>query len=172
MVDASALLWRLHLRGVDVGERWQVVAMNWAPIAGAGLYAFNDFHAVMAFTGAGRHAAAQAVLDAQTDAMARGNDNAGFTADVGHPACRAVIAFGEGDYRKAVELLRPIRAIAARFGGSHAQRDVIDLTLMEAALRAGNASLATALAAERAERRHDSPLSQLFQRRASQLLAA
>ncbi len=166
MVDASALLWRLHLRGVDVGERWQAVADNWAPIAGAGLYAFNDFHAVMAFTGAGRHGSAQAVIAAQKEAMARGGDNAWFTADVGQPACQAIIAFGEGDYRKAVELLRPIRSIAARFGGSHAQRDVIDLTLIEAALRAGDAALAAALAAERAEQRHDSPLSELFQRRA------
>ena len=73
---------------------------------------------------------------------------------------------------RTVELLRPIRSGAARFGGSHAQRDVIDLTLIEAALRAGDASLAAALTAERADRRHDSPLSQLFQRRASQLLAA
>jgi hypothetical protein len=33
MVDASALLWRLQLRGVDVGDRWQRVADNWAPVA-------------------------------------------------------------------------------------------------------------------------------------------
>ncbi len=172
MVDASALLWRLHLRGVDAGDRWQAVADNWTPIADAGLYAFNDLHAVMAFTAAGRRDAAQAVLAAQKEAMARKGDNAGFTADVGHPACKAIIAFGEDDYRQAVDLLRPIRSIAARFGGSHAQRDVIDLTLIEAALRAGDANLAAALAAERADCRHDSPLSQLFQRRAGQLLAA
>ena len=172
MVDASALLWRLHLRGVDVGDRWVALADNWAPVATSGNYAFNDLHAVMAFVGAGRHADARSVIAAQKDAMARDGDNAGFTADVGHPACRAMIAFGDGDYRQAVDLLRPIRSIAARFGGSHAQRDVIDLTLIEASLRAGDAALAGALAAERADRRHDSPLSQLFQRRAAQLLAA
>ena len=31
MIDAAALLWRLHLRGVDVGERWQTVADGFAP---------------------------------------------------------------------------------------------------------------------------------------------
>jgi hypothetical protein len=46
---------------------------------------------------------------------------------------------------------------------------VIDLTLIEAAVRAGDAKLATALAAERVDRRHDSPLSQLFLRRARAL---
>src|SRR5262245_31118174 len=49
MIDASALLWRLQLRGVDVGERWQALADAWAPVAGAGNYAFNDVHAMMAF---------------------------------------------------------------------------------------------------------------------------
>jgi hypothetical protein len=172
MVDASALLWRLHLRGADVGDRWQALADNWAPVSTSGLYAFNDLHAVMAFIGAGRRDAAQAVLAAQVEAMAREGDNTGFTADVGHAVCRAVVAFGDGDYSQTVNLLRPVRSLAARFGGSHAQRDVIDLTLIEAALRAKDAPLSAALAAERIDRRHESPLSQLFQRRAMQLLAA
>ncbi|AOF83093.1 hypothetical protein BSY238_647 [Methyloversatilis sp. RAC08] len=59
-------------------------------------------------------------------------------------------AFADGDYAQTVELLRPIRHIAHRFGGSHAQRDVIDLTLIEAAARDGQQSLADALRAERA----------------------
>jgi len=33
MVDASALLWRLMLRGIDVGNRWDAVAANWVPVA-------------------------------------------------------------------------------------------------------------------------------------------
>lgn len=172
MVDASALLWRLKLRGVDVGDRWATVADNWAPIAGAGTYAFNDAHAVMAFVGAGRRSAAEAVLAAQRDAMRRVDDNAAFTAEVGHAVTRALIAFGDGDYARTVELIRPVRSIAHRFGGSHAQRDVIDLTLIEAALRAGDRALSAALAAERADRRHESPLSQLFVRRAGALAAA
>ncbi|TIV59808.1 MAG: tetratricopeptide repeat protein, partial [Mesorhizobium sp.] len=72
-------------------------------------------------------------------------------------------------YDEAVRLMRPIRTIAHRFGGSHAQRDVIDLTLIEAALRAGDQALARALAAERQLARPDSPLSALFLRRASDL---
>lgn len=166
MIDASALLWRLHLRGIDVGNRWDAVAENWSPIATAGNYAFNDAHAVMAFVGAGRRDAAVTVIAAQKDAMARTDDNAMFTRDVGHDVCRAILAFGDGDYATAVRLLRPIRSIAARFGGSHAQRDVLDLTLIEAALRSRNAALATALAAERLDSRHESPLAQLLARRA------
>src|SRR5258707_10100106 len=33
MLDAAALLWRLHLRDIDVGERWQTVAATFAPVA-------------------------------------------------------------------------------------------------------------------------------------------
>ena len=171
MVDASALLWRLTLQGIDVGARWQVLADGWAPVA-AGSYAFNDVHAVMAFVGAGRRAAAEAVLAAQREAMERSDDNAGFTAEVGHAFAKALIAFGDGDYARAAALIRPIRSVAHRFGGSHAQRDVIDLTLLEAAIRSGDGALAGAFAAERDTRRHDSPLSHLFVARAGALAPA
>lgn len=172
MVDASALLWRLHLRGIDVGERWQLVADAWAPLATAGNYAFNDAHAVMAFVGASRRDLGQAVIQAQEKAASRPGDNASFVSDVGHAVARALMAFGEGDYARTVALLRPVRSSSHRFGGSHAQRDVIDLTLIEAAIRSGDGRMAVALASERADRRHESPLSQLFLRRASTLSAA
>ncbi|MER9753106.1 tetratricopeptide repeat protein [Mesorhizobium sp. M0166] len=171
MVDASAILWRLHLGGVDVGERWSALAANWLPKASAGHYAFNDAHAMMAFVGAGLDAPARGLLEAQREAMQGEDDNAAFTRDVGHPLTLAIKAFGEGNYAETIRLIRPIRAIAHRFGGSHAQRDVIDLTLIEAALRSGDGALARALAAERALARPDSPLSALFSRRATALAA-
>lgn len=166
MVDASAILWRLHLGGIDVGDRWTELAANWSPKAGAGNYAFNDAHAMMAFVGAGLEAPARTLLETQREAMQAGDDNAAFTRDVGHPVTLAMKAFGEGNYKETVRLLWPIRAVAHGFGGSHAQRDVIDLTLIEAALRDGNAPLARALTAERALARPESPLSTLFTRRA------
>ena len=58
----------------------------------------------------------------------------------------------------------------ARFGClSHAQRDVIDLTLIEAAIRAGDAGHAHRLARERMEARPHSPLSAMFRQRAERL---
>lgn len=169
MVDASAILWRLHLGGHDVGDRWVAVAENWAPKARAGNYAFNDAHAMMAFVGAGLFGPAADILEAQHEAMQTGDDNASFTRDVGHPVTLAIKAFGDGDYAETVRLMRPVRDIAYRFGGSHAQRDVIDLTLIEAALRSGQKALASALTAERLSARPDSPLAALFGRRASEM---
>jgi hypothetical protein len=155
MIDSSALLWRLELRGIDVGNRWEKLADNWEPLASARNYAFNDMHAMMAFVGAGRTRAAQAVLEAQREAMATEDDNASFTREVGHAATLAIKAFGEGDYAETVRQLRPVRSTAHRFGGSHAQRDLLDLTLIEAARRAGMDRLHAALSAERLYTRRD-----------------
>lgn len=172
MIDASALLWRLSLRGIDVGERWAALADAWTPLAGAGTYAFNDLHAMMAFVGAGRPEPARRLIEAQREAMHGSGDNAAFTREVGHPATRAIAAFGAGEYDETIRLIRAIRPIAHRFGGSHAQRDVLDLTLIEAALRSGRAALAAALAAERERVRPHSPLARLFTRRARMIRAA
>lgn len=167
LIDASALLWRLHLRGVPLGERWQAVADAWEPQAGAGNYAFNDVHAAMAFVCADRPAAIQRVLEAQSGVAPESGDNADFTREVGAPVTRAILAFGNGDYAETVRLLRPVRNRANRFGGSHAQRDLLDLTLIEAALRDGQPALARALTAERADLKPESPANRELLRRAS-----
>lgn len=172
LVDESSLLWRLHLTGADCGDRWQALADSWEKQTGQLSFAFNDAHAMMAFVGAGRHAAAENLLEAQLHALASAGDNAGFTRDVGQPVAQAIFAFGQDDYAETIRLLRPIRHIAHRFGGSHAQRDAIDLTLVEAAIRSGDAALAQALTAERLHARPDSPLSKLFVSRAGNLDAA
>ena len=57
MLDATALLWRLHLRGVDVGNRWSELADAWEKRVEDGYYVFNDMHAMMAFVGSGREVA-------------------------------------------------------------------------------------------------------------------
>jgi tetratricopeptide (TPR) repeat protein len=164
LVDASALLWRLSLRGVDLGDRWMMLAKRYEGLWVPGYYAFNDLHAVMAFLGADRKDLVEATLAAQRQTDA---DNAMFSNDVGLPLIKAFIAFHRGDYAEAIKLIRPVRGIAPRFGGSHAQRDIIDLTLLEAAIRCGNMELAQALTAERALTKHDSPLVALFSQRAA-----
>jgi len=150
LIDASAMLWRLHLRGVDVGDRWEAVAEAWAPQAGAGWYAFNDVHAALAFACAGRDDLLDEVRQAQRRATTGTGDNAMFTAEVGAPLLDALVAMAQGDHGWAAHGLRSVRPIAHRFGGSHAQRDLIDLSLIEAAHRSGDRALAEAVVAERA----------------------
>ncbi len=128
LIDASSLLWRLHLRGADPGRRWQELAARWAPHAADAYCAFNDLHATMAFVGAGRADLAQAVLAAQARRVLGRDTNSDMTRLVGLPACRALNAFGRGDYRTAERLLSRLPPVAHRLGGSQAQRDVLELT--------------------------------------------
>jgi hypothetical protein len=157
MVDASAMLWRLNLAGVDVGARWGKIADVYEAKAAFGRSAFDDAHAMMAFLGAGRREAVEAVLAAQKAAMEGPGDNAEAVRVVGLPVIQGVQAFSEGDWRRCVEKLREVRNRAWRFGGSNAQRDLIDITLIEAARRAGETSLERALLAERAAAKPDLP---------------
>jgi tetratricopeptide (TPR) repeat protein len=151
MLDASALLWRLMLDDVDTGDRFQALATAWVPkISGRPWYAFNDLHGVIALAGAGRHEDIRTfVTDRQRWLDTATGSNARMTADIGLPASRAILAFVEQRHDDVIEELWPIRRTLATFGGSHAQRDALHRTLLEAALRSGRYELARALTSER-----------------------
>lgn len=157
-LDGAALLWRLQLLGVDVGARWQALASDWAdPLAHAGHCAFNDMHALLALLGSGEHARAAALLDASASRAAE--DNRAMAQEVGLPLMRGLTAFAAGDAAEACRLLYPLRAVAHRFGGSHAQRDLIDQTLLAAAAAGSETALGRALLNERALAKPATPLT-------------
>lgn len=165
MVDASALLWRLTMSGVDVGDRWSEIATAWDAHADGALYPFNDWHAAMAWLGAGREADVERLQAALRDAP-RAREASRWAADTGADLVAGFAAFWRGDHDSAVQHLHRARFIANSFGGSHAQRDVIDWTLTEAALRGHRFDLAEALANERLALRAHSPVNHGFLRRA------
>jgi len=167
LLDAAALLWRLHVLGHNVGDRWDDVADAYEPWIGDGYYAFNDMHAMMAFVATGREAAAIELLATLERRAADGDVNGINTREIGLPICRAFKAFGDGDYATCEALLRPVRMIAQRFGGSHAQRDALDVTMLEAAIRGGDLSRARVFATERLAHKPDSPLARSFRDRAA-----
>ena len=80
---------------------------------------------------------------------ASGVEAAGLYRTVGIPVVEGLAAFHRGAYDQAVELLLPVRVDLWQIGGSHAQRDVVDWTLAEAAVRAGQRDVALSLAHER-----------------------
>jgi predicted Zn-dependent protease len=67
------------------------------------------------------------------------------------------VAFSRGDHAACAETLLSVRETAMRFGGSNAQRDVLSLTLAEAALRGRDVPLSRALASERTRLRPANP---------------
>jgi hypothetical protein len=150
-IDATAMLWRLKLEGVDVASRAAPVANAWQAVLDdeGGFYAFNDFHAALAFAAAGRGEALERVQAAQSRAAIERGDNAGMVRTVGLQAAEAIAAYSEGRFQAAVRRLAAVRDGANRFGGSHAQRDLLTLTLIDAASRAGLPATARHYARER-----------------------
>jgi tetratricopeptide (TPR) repeat protein len=157
-VDAAALLWRLELQGVDVGDRWAPVARQWMAHVDDHVLAFNDLHCAFAAArspDAGHVNRLRRSLD-DYERLGAG-DNRRVTAEVGRRIIDGVLAFAEGAHARAVEAILPVRHEAIRIGGSHAQRDVVNQTLIAAAERSGQWRLAHALLAERAAVRPTPP---------------
>jgi len=159
LVDASALLWRLKLRGIDLRTRWHALAACWRQRPLAAQRAFSLMHAVMAFTAAGETALAEQVCALLREDEAIRTASATDDLKVAIPLSDALLAFCRGDYAQALERMNSVRAIANRCGGSLAQCDFIHLTLIEAALRSQRAQFARALVAERTARKPESLLN-------------
>src|SRR5215813_3091813 len=165
LADASALLWRLRLRNVEVGSRWRQLADRWETHTLAGARPFYVVHAVMAFAAAGRSAAAARALDALPHADSSGAALSLPEEALALPLGEALLAFAFKDYAASVERLVHVRHIAHRCGGSLAQCDLIHLTFTEAAFRAQKANLARALVAERTAQKPTSRLNRVLQQR-------
>ena len=163
-VDAAALLWRLHLLGEDVASRCLSLVDGWdLSDAAAGYYAFNDVHAVMAMLGAGELARAEAwVARCAERAMAADDarrSNHLMAREVGLPLMRGLLALARGEADAAADALYAARGLAQRFGGSHAQRDLIDQTLLAAAARGSRRGIGRALINERLMAKPSTPLT-------------
>jgi hypothetical protein len=167
-VDAAAMLWRLHLLGEDVSERCAALLAGWnlegsGSAPGAGYYAFNDVHAVLAMLGAGELHRAEAWVARCAERAMSPEDarrtNHLMAREVGLPLMRGLLTWKRGAAMAACEQIYPVRALAQRFGGSHAQRDLIDLTLLAAAAGGGHRAMGRALVNERRLAKPVTPLT-------------
>lgn len=139
-----SLLARLELAGVDVGDRWDAAAKVVRDQAGGSVMAFVDAHYSLAL--------------GSVPSLEKHGTTARVHSTVGRAVCDGVVAWRAKDYARAADLLGPVRGDFRSLGGSHAQRDLFVLTLLDAAIRSGNASLADTVRAERAVLRPGSRL--------------
>jgi tetratricopeptide (TPR) repeat protein len=163
LADGAALLWRLRLRSVDVGERWRLLANRWERQALAHVRSFYLVHAMMAFAAAERVGAGGRLLAMLARDDGSQPSRSSPEAILAEPFCKALLAFTRGDYAECIEWLKRVRSIAHRCGGSLAQCDLIHLTFTEAALRARRKSLARSLVAERSAWKPASGINRLLQ---------
>ncbi|MDM0041191.1 tetratricopeptide repeat protein [Variovorax sp. J22G21] len=132
LIDATALLWRLHLRGVDTGTRWNELSAAWEPHIEDGFCSFSDLHAMLAFVGARDWTRAQRLEHALVLGQLKPTRYGETTRQLGLPGCSGLVAFGRGNHPMAIALLGSLPTQVHRLGGSHAQRDVLHLTLLQA----------------------------------------
>jgi tetratricopeptide (TPR) repeat protein len=166
LTNATALLWRLDMLGCDIGDRWPEQADLWQDHADGKCLVFADIHAAMAELRSGREALVERRLEAMRETAASSLESANLYRTIGIPVVEGLRAFHRGAYAEAVELLLPVRVDLWQIGGSHAQRDIVDWTLTEAALRAGQRDIALSLAHERLATRPRSAPNRRFLRNA------
>lgn len=149
LVNDAALLLRLELHGRDVGDRWQALAEKCAAHSTDQILAFIDVHYGIALAAAEPRSAALLLRSMENYAAAHGEDNAYTTERVGIPLVRAVMAHRAGAFGAVVDTLLPVRYDIHRMGGSHAQRDLFSMLLIDAALKSGRKNVAAMLLSER-----------------------
>jgi tetratricopeptide (TPR) repeat protein len=134
-----SMLARLELAGIDVGGRWDAAAAVVREQAGGSVLAFVDAHYALA-------------LGAVPPLEGRGTTGRVHGA-VGSALCEAAVAWRTKDHARVVARLAPVHKELRRIGGSHAQRDLFILLLLDSALKTSNMTLARTLLAERAAQR-------------------
>ena len=169
LTNTSALLWRLDTLGCDTGDRWRELAALWQDHADGKCLVFADIHAAMAELRSGQERLVERRLAAMRETAANGVEAVGLYRTVGIPVVEGLAAFHRGAYAEAVELLLPVRFDLWQIGGSHAQRDVVDWTLTEAAVRARQRDVALSLAHERLATRPRSAPNRRFLRHAEEI---
>ena len=90
----------------------------------------------MALAAAGREDAARKMLDGMRAFGAGEGTVARIVREVALPICEAVLAHRKRDYRRALELMRPVLGDMHQLGGSHAQQDVLVQLFLDAAVKA------------------------------------
>lgn len=177
--NASSLLVRLELDGVDVGPRWEELADLAEARSTDGCLVFADLHYLMALTGDARDDAVSGLTARIADDAKGQGDMAGVMHAPGVAAAHGLAEFGAARYDRAFASLSRAQPQFQAMGGSHAQRDVFERITIEAGIRAGRLTAAETLLHARTQLRDgardafaESRLSLIAEERARQAALA
>lgn len=147
MSDGAAFLWRSELAGYPRdAAAWRglhAYAGRALPRPGSGL---ADLHVILTQAVAGDDAALAGRTRQMQDAARAGRYPSG---DYLPALSRGFVAFERGDLAAAIAALAPLAGENERIGGSRAQHDLIEFTLLKAYLEAGRLEEARSLLAAR-----------------------
>ena len=134
IADSCSIMWRMQLYGETAPAMpWQEVR-DQAEFAVAGRGpGFGIAHAAFACVGSGDFDGLDRMIEGLREYGAEGNAQA---AEVTLPLVKGIRAFAQGEYARCADLIAPLqRDMFVRLGGSHAQREVFEDTLLAAYLR-------------------------------------
>ena len=137
LADAASLMWRMKIYGDGQPGPWEEVREIAMPAAEKPGPAFRDAHAALTFAGGGFRERMGDLLDGLTRAAQNGGRAADLAREVTLPLAQGIRAFAESDYQTAADQFDGIAEQLPRIGGSHAQREVFEDTILEARIRAG-----------------------------------
>ena len=148
--DGVSLLWRAELAGEPRGrERWDAIR-RYIEKTFPKPMVFVDVHAALASAVVDDHAAFDQFIELLDQMGSDAQLPAGMVpAELG----RAFGAFVRGDWAGVISVIEPIAEDVVRIGGSRAQRDLIEDTLLAAYVKDGRVEFARALVDARSDRR-------------------
>ena len=134
MIDGSALLWRFGLYDYQKGPLpWRRLADLATRVTRPG-FIFGDVHAALAYAASGDDSALSALITGLEALHAKGHPIAGTVA---LPLVKGVAAYVAGDYAGALGLMESVAGEIHRVGGSHAQWELFEETMVVCLLRLG-----------------------------------
>jgi len=149
-IDGSALLWRLALYEAHAGPLpWSRLAEVAGQVARPG-FVFGDLHAALAYASAGDEVSLSRLADALAALDAKGHPIAG---PVALPLVRGIAAFAAGDHAGALAHFESVDGQIHRIGGSHAQWELFEETMVVCYLKLGRSADAVRLLRRRLAQR-------------------
>jgi tetratricopeptide (TPR) repeat protein len=146
-LGAISALWRLELRGADVGDRWSPIVEKVLARWHEHILSFHDMHFIYALARGGRTPEARAFI---TSLARRGErDASGVWESVALPLAVGLVTYAEGKFEQAMNFIARALPRLQLIGGSHVQRDVFVQTWIDAALKAGHHSAAAEVLTQR-----------------------
>ncbi|HTV97329.1 MAG TPA: hypothetical protein VME42_15075 [Steroidobacteraceae bacterium] len=136
-IGAVSLLARMEIAGIDVGSRWQEIGGHLAARAQDTVQPFLTLQYLYGLARAQRPEAGallEAVRHAAEHASAHVRE---VWREVALPAAEGLDAYARRDHAHAWRALSRARPRLEEIGGSHAQRDLFDQILFDAAIKSG-----------------------------------
>ncbi len=144
-IGAVSLLARMEIAGIDVGGRWQDLGDHLAGRAHDTVQPFLTLQYLYGLARAGRIEAEELLRSVRVAAGKSPSSVREVWRDVALPAGEGLYAYAQGDFDAAWRHLSVAMPRMMEAGGSHAQRDLFEQILLDAAIKSGRNTLAQQL---------------------------